>query len=62
MTAASGPDYYGCMPRDPVPEGIDCAFSEYGCCSDGRTAAEGPNAEGCPAVDCTVTAVAFFPL
>ena len=54
VTAASGPDYHGCMPRDPVPQGIECALSHYGCCRDNHTAAEGPNGEGCPTVDCRV--------
>jgi len=54
VTAASGPDYEGCMSRDRVPQGIDCALSRYGCCPDGHTAADGPHDEGCPTVDCTV--------
>jgi len=55
-TMASGPDYHGCMPRDPVPEGIDCALSHYGCCPDGHSSAHGPDNEGCPTVDCQVAA------
>ena len=57
VTAASGPDYHGCMSRDRVPEGIDCVLSRYGCCSDGHTPAEGPDTEGCPIVDCRVPAL-----
>jgi len=60
VTAASGPDYYGCMPRDPVPQGIECAVSQYGCCIDGHSPAEGPNYQGCPTVDCRVTASFLF--
>ena len=48
------------MARDPVPEGIDCALSHYGCCPDGHTAAQGPHDEGCPTIDCTVAV--FFAL
>ena len=42
MAAAVGPDLLGCI-SDPQP----CDISQYGCCPDGKTQANGDNFEGC---------------
>ena len=36
-TIALGPDLMGCP----------CGTSDFGCCEDGKTVAQGPNGEGC---------------
>lgn len=48
----TGPDGEGCEEGS----GSVCEDSDYGCCSDGFTPAEGPNKEGCNEIDVTCAA------